>query len=92
MTNSLISCCISGDYTIYLVKKGVNKPWNQDAYEPIRISWFMSAKGLEAVLKVVMAHSANDQPLKLLEGMTDIQNSETCQEFQLLFCGPEMAE
>ena len=49
----------------------------------------MSAKGLEAVLKVVMAHSANDQPLKLLEGMTDIQNSETCQEFQLLFCGPK---
>ena len=53
-----------GDYTIYLVKKGANKPWNQDAYEPIRISWFMSAKGLESVLKVVMAHSANDQPLK----------------------------
>ena len=24
----------------------------------------MSAKGLESVLRVVMAHSANDQPLK----------------------------
>ena len=45
------SFAVYSDHTTQL-HRDFYKPWNKDPYEPISISWFMSAKGFEGVAQV----------------------------------------